>query len=685
MILQESQISGTPGTIPVFTGTSKIGDSIMTADVNEVEVAGDFIVDETLTVTGVTTITGIADGGLTSYDLKVGDTDGTPTYGMIQIGNSVIGRTSYNAGNIDLDGTIMMRNIGGPVTSEIEFIWTESAGNTCRFALPKSAVGNATYNSRSMLLAGPAPANTDFVKVSYWQGQGIFDHLSCDTSGLGADLGVQHDLEVENDIFTDSIKESTSAAGITFGHVFSGVTGSTIGNLTLANGSITDSSGFITFDNESIQIARLGIKSASFASNSLIYIDATSISNVHYDTLSHLIIEHNNARMQLISDDGGSVGAEIILSGAPGAGNNKHWVIAHETATLNDRLDIGYTTTVGDTDIFQISTPAITILTNNKIGLNINSPTFINGGGVHIYEPTAARLKLTNAATGITATDGSDLVVAASGHLYLVQRENADMLFYTNNTKQMWIDSTGYVQFEGDALYDSGGAEVFGFDGNQNIAAGGNLSFNDAKFLIFDKASGNGIKVDTASPTFGWRDLVGKIRKRGVGATDPGDAVYRGGSVKAWQFAVNDEVWLEFHINHDYVKNSDIFLHFHWSHNSAIVTGGNVTWGAHVTYAKGHNQAAFSAEVNPTVVDNVSTTQYQHMIGELQLSASTPGATQIDTDDLEPDTIILVHVYLSANNITSSGAVPDPFLHEVDIHHQSTGIFTKQKAPDFYV
>lgn len=162
----------------------------------------------------VVVIPGIGDGGYTNYDLKVGST-ATPTYGMIQFGNAVIGRTSFKGGAIDLDGTIMVRNIGGPVTSEIEFIWTESAGDTCRFALPKSAVGNATYNSRSMLLAGPAPADTDFVKVTYWQGQGIFDNLACDTSGDGADLGVQNDLEVEGEIYTDDILESTTGAGVT--------------------------------------------------------------------------------------------------------------------------------------------------------------------------------------------------------------------------------------------------------------------------------------------------------------------------------------------------------------------------------------------------------------------------------------------------------------------------------------
>ena len=197
------------------------------------------------------------------------------------------------------------------------------------------------------------------------------------------------------------------------------------------------------------------------------------------------------------------------------------------------------------------------------------------------------------------------------------------------------------------------------------------------------KASGNGIKIDGVTSTFGWRDLRAEIRTRGVGATDPNDTAYIG-NVKAYSFSVNDEAWIEFHIPHDYVAGTDIHLHFHWSHNSAIVTGGSITLGADVTYAKGHDQAAFSATVNPTLSPNASTTQYQHLVSELQLSASSPSATQIDTDDLEPDGLILARVYLSANNITSGGAVPDPFIHEVDVHYQSTNISTKDKVPDFY-
>lgn len=202
--------------------------------------------------------------------------------------------------------------------------------------------------------------------------------------------------------------------------------------------------------------------------------------------------------------------------------------------------------------------------------------------------------------------------------------------------------------------------------------------------IVLPKTSGEGIKVDTATPTFPWADLIGEVHAKGTGPTDPSWATYRGG-IKAFQFTVNDEVWLAFHLPHDYVPGSDIHIHAHWSHIATTVTGGSVTWGFEVTYSKGHNQAAFAAPITTTITQNASTTQYQHMIAEVQLSAVLPSAAQIDSDSIEVDGMILVRAYLSANNLTvSGGGTPEPFLHLVDIHYQSTGIGTKNKAPNFW-
>ncbi len=172
----------------------------------------------TVTVTGNWTFNDVGDGGITSYDIEIGDTDGSPTYGIARFGNSIMGRTSYNAGNLDIDGSMVFRNVGAPATSNIETLWVDGS-NSIRFALAVSGTGNATYNPRSMLIAGPSVLDDTVVTVGYWQSQGIFDNLVCNTSGDGADLGVQNDLEVEGDIFVDSILESTTAAGVTVENV----------------------------------------------------------------------------------------------------------------------------------------------------------------------------------------------------------------------------------------------------------------------------------------------------------------------------------------------------------------------------------------------------------------------------------------------------------------------------------
>lgn len=221
-------------------------------------------------------------------------------------------------------------------------------------------------------------------------------------------------------------------------------------------------------------------------------------------------------------------------------------------------------------------------------------------------------------------------------------------------------------------------------DGSASIL-NGNLDVNG--FLILPKASTSGIKVDRTTPTFGFADILGDQFSKNTGATKPLLTTYNG-AVQGWQFAASEEAFMTFHIPHDYVKGTDIFLHIHWSHIGTLVTGGTVTFKATSIYAKGHNQAAFtSTPAVGTFVGTASTTQYQQIITEVQYSDPTPTGLEVDTDLLEPDGLIEMTFEVDVNGITvSGGGVPDPFIHHVDIHYQSTGLIgTKAKAPDFYV
>ncbi|MDB4278429.1 hypothetical protein N9917_02365 [Deltaproteobacteria bacterium] len=206
--------------------------------------------------------------------------------------------------------------------------------------------------------------------------------------------------------------------------------------------------------------------------------------------------------------------------------------------------------------------------------------------------------------------------------------------------------------------------------------------------LELPKGPGIGLKVDVVDPTYGWRDILGTINPRSAGAGRPTLAVYRGGNVREFAFGAADDMDLNFHLPHDYAPGTDIYIHFHWSHNGTSISG-SITADFYTTYSKGHDQQIFPAEkvvaFTYNTVDIATTPQYMHRIEEVQLSTSGGSATMLDTDDLEPDGVVLVHFDMMAIPSIGGGSPNEPFVHFIDIHYQSTGMATKQRAPDFYV
>lgn len=162
----------------------------------------DSIEARSLSVTGDWTFAPSGAGGLTDYDISIGDTDGSPTYGVVRIGNSTISRTSYSDG-IDLGGAMLINNQGDLDVGNdpgIEFALVEDVSNTIRLAIPESGVGNATAMIRSVTIAGPSTMNNNIVTGDTWT---TYDsNLDFDTVSTGADLFVQDDFEAEGDIFS---------------------------------------------------------------------------------------------------------------------------------------------------------------------------------------------------------------------------------------------------------------------------------------------------------------------------------------------------------------------------------------------------------------------------------------------------------------------------------------------------
>ncbi len=204
--------------------------------------------------------------------------------------------------------------------------------------------------------------------------------------------------------------------------------------------------------------------------------------------------------------------------------------------------------------------------------------------------------------------------------------------------------------------------------------------------IILPKTSGEGIQVDGSAPTYPWADLLSDIIIRGTGTAAPPYSQIGATGFYAYEFTGTGvqlkEGFGSYHIGHDYVPGTDIHWHIHWC--PADANAGNVKWLVSMAYAKGHNQAAFNfaSPITTSVTTAAPGTQYQHMISELVISQSGAGSL-FDNSIFEPDGILKVRFYRDpADGADTYGS--SVFVDFCDCHYQSTGIGTKNKAPNFY-
>lgn len=180
----------------------------------------------------------------------------------------------------------------------------------------------------------------------------------------------------------------------------------------------------------------------------------------------------------------------------------------------------------------------------------------------------------------------------------------------------------------------------------------------------------------------GWRDMVGSITLRGTpGANSPSWAALTGMTgIYAYSFAAAtmNEVWINFHVDHDYKSGTPIYLHTHWLNAAATPDTGSVRWGFEYTVAKGHQQQAFAATTTVYVTQACNATRYMHHIAEISLADAVPST------NLEPDSLILCRIFRDAADgaDTCTDAV---YLLLADCHYQVDRFSTRNKSPNFYL
>lgn len=210
-------------------------------------------------------------------------------------------------------------------------------------------------------------------------------------------------------------------------------------------------------------------------------------------------------------------------------------------------------------------------------------------------------------------------------------------------------------------------SDTYGVPRDVDIASGKNINI--------DQADGTqGLKIgSTAVGDFGWRDITGQIIAKGGGPTNPpweqiGTTVFFG-----YNFAVLDEVWIGFHIPHDYVPGTDVYFHVHFTTDGTNTNDVKFQWDYVYADGFGNGTFNFASPSQATATQTPSGTLYDHYVSE-SVAQTIPG--------LEVDGFIYARMIRIANGGTDN--TDGVFVVTTDVHYQSNNLATKNKAPNFY-
>ena len=282
----------------------------------------------------------------------------------------------------------------------------------------------------------------------------------------------------------------------------------------------------------------------------------------------------------------------------------------------------------------------------------------------------------------VTLSEGSDIsnMTVASGQTY-PDAANKGEIFYH--------DASGLAVYTG-SVWKSIQETTSSITQTDILSALGYSPVNKAGDVMlgnlgFSSAPGTALTIGSQ---YGWKDLIGDVAGKSSGTSAPQQKLLFS-TVRGWAYSAGDQGDLLFHIPHDYAPGTDLFLHFHWTHNGTAVSG-SLDLVCNITYAKGHQQQAFAAPITTHVTSpqlNIANSpQFMHRTEEIQISTAGGAAAMLNTSAIEVDGIILVSFTASTiPAITGSQTgINVPFLLSADLHYQTTSLPTKNKSPNFY-
>lgn len=205
------------------------------------------------------------------------------------------------------------------------------------------------------------------------------------------------------------------------------------------------------------------------------------------------------------------------------------------------------------------------------------------------------------------------------------------------------------------------------------------VGIKDTDTPIFDGVSLSKF-YNLSGTTSGFRDLHGQITIFTQGTNDPSYTTFLG-NMKGWEFSasVMNQIFLEYHPDHDYDTSAGFYPHFHFSTTSTQT--GVVRFGFEFMPAKGYSQSTdsvFSASTTTVYLDySIATNrQYEHIIAEYQ--------TPLLFSKVETDSLILCRMFRDATN--TADTFPNTIhIFRCDLHYQVNRYCTKNKNFPFNI
>lgn len=174
----------------------------------------------------------------------------------------------------------------------------------------------------------------------------------------------------------------------------------------------------------------------------------------------------------------------------------------------------------------------------------------------------------------------------------------------------------------------------------------------------------------------GWQDNIQTFETaRGAGTAEPTWSAVGNGNY-AMKFTAGDELFVSYHVGHDYAPGTKAFPHIHFFSSDAEAADVTVVWRFSYVRAKGHAQGESLSDARVDI-DITYTYRGDEVAGEhIITECSNDEAFEL----IEPDTMVI-----AGAKLLSTTAAGDIFGLMADLHYQVNRIATRRKAPNFYV